>query len=86
MCVCVGGGGGGGGCKYIMWCHNIMSTMFADPADVMYLEFLTLGSTGVITQMVPSFDDGTSNPIIITNPFPFGNSHQTVVYVSSHCL
>ena len=60
--------------------------IFADPADVMYLEFLTLGSTGVTTQMVPSFLDGASNPIIITIPFPFGNSHQTVVYVSGHCF
>ena len=64
----------------------VLICIFADPADVMYLEFLTLGGTGVITRIVSFFDEGVSNPIIITIPFPFGNSHQTVVYVSGHCF
>ena len=52
-----------------------------------YLSFLTLGeTTGVSSGSLPEFgsgDEGSSNIINIPDGFPFGETMQTSVYVSS---
>ena len=48
-----------------------------------YLSFLTLGvTTGVASVSLPNVLDGASSAISIPGGFPFGDSIQTVVYVS----
>ena len=48
------------------------------------IPYITLGVTdGVVTQSVPSFNDGTSSPISVL--FPLGNQFQSIVYVSHEC-
>lgn len=54
---------------------------FSDTVADVVIPYITLGVTqGVITQSVPSFDDGTSSPIFV--PFPLGSQFQSTVYVS----
>ena len=57
----------------------------SDTAFDIVIPYITLGVTdGVVTQSVPSFDDGTSLQISVL--FPLGNQFQSTVYVSHEFL
>ena len=57
---------------------NTFSFIVTD--DVTVMPYITLGVTGgVVTQVVPSADDGVSLPINVQ--FPFGSQIQSSVYV-----
>lgn len=49
--------------------------------DEIYLPLIPTGDIETDYVQLPEVDDGVTDPIAISVPFPFGNSTQTTLYV-----